>query len=88
MTPYKAAVSAVHLMLVALPFVSAAAPKKGAPYTAPTPLKFGSQVDFWFNEYVGTAEVEEWDSHSAQGAQLAGRCEQLYRTLAEKQTQR
>ncbi|THH11275.1 hypothetical protein EW145_g754 [Phellinidium pouzarii] len=82
-TTYKAALSAVHLMLVALPFVSFAAPK-GA-HNPPTPLKFGSRVDFWFDEYVGMSEVSNWDERGEEeSVQLVKHCDELLETFKNK----
>ncbi|KAI5122148.1 hypothetical protein M0805_000795 [Coniferiporia weirii] len=81
-TPYKSAISAVHLMLVALPFISVAAPRDSQ--KPPAPFKFGSQVDYWFNEYVAVSTIKEWDERSEQAVQLAEHCETLFQTFNKK----
>ncbi|KAL5488351.1 ERG27 [Sanghuangporus weigelae] len=117
-TPYKSAISAVHLMLVALPFVTVAisslAPTSSLDShsssdshspsaTDPTettppisnsesrakvsvPLKFGSQCNYWFNEYVNANEVPEWDEALAAG--LVRNCEDLLQKFKEREEKR
>ncbi|KAL5527086.1 hypothetical protein ACEPAG_5877 [Sanghuangporus baumii] len=117
-TPYKSAISAVHLMLVALPFVTVAvsspAPTSSldshsssnshspsttdstrtTPLTsnseskpkASVPLKFGSQCNYWFNEYVNANEVPEWDETLA--ADLVRKCEDLFQKYKEREEKR
>ena len=97
-TPYKSAISAVHLMLVALPFVTVAvssdstAPPTGPSSSStttpkseskcPSPLKFGSQCNYWFREYVNATEMPEWDK--AQAEDLVGHCEELFQQFRER----
>ncbi|EJD00851.1 uncharacterized protein FOMMEDRAFT_21336 [Fomitiporia mediterranea MF3/22] len=92
-TPYKSAIPAVHLMLVALPFITVASSnlpgsEKPKSQKAPTPLKFGAHVDYWFNEYVGTMPVPEWEERQDQAAELVQHCEELFLELKKKQTEK
>ena len=104
-TTYKASVSAVHLLLVALPFVTVAsknAPSrphiidkvrsKGAASRRDeryennsVPLKFGSEVDFWFREYVGVTEVQDWDNRKGQAAELVEKLDKIFQEYSTKE---
>ena len=103
-TTHKASISAVHLILVALPFVTVAS--RDAPsrphvvekikgeseangngyYDGPSvPLKFGSEVDFWFREYVGVTEVLEWEERKEQAAELVKRLDEMFTEYATRE---
>lgn len=81
-TPYRAAVSAVHLVLVALPFITQAS--SSGTNKPPTPLRYASKVDFWLNETTSAGEVREWDERVEQAAKIAEGCDALYRKLLQE----
>ncbi|KAF7433511.1 hypothetical protein PC9H_005467 [Pleurotus ostreatus] len=87
--PYKAAISAVHVSLVALAFLptalsfSTAGVKGNTMPKGPTPIKIGSETDWWGHERVGVAPVLEWDEHEQEAGELVKKCEALYTSLRE-----
>ncbi|KAF9500189.1 NAD(P)-binding protein [Pleurotus eryngii] len=87
--PYKAAISAVHVSLVALAFLptvlsfSTARVKGKTTPAGPTPIKIGSETDWWGRERVGVAPVLEWDEHEKEAGELVKKCEVLYTSLRE-----
>lgn len=82
MVPYKSAVAAVHLVLVGLPFISQVS--SSGSKKPPTPLRYTSKVDFWFNETTGAGEVREWDERTEQAAKIAEGCDSLYQSILQK----
>lgn len=85
LSPFRAAISAVHLMLVSLPFVTATTPKsEGYEAGSLIPLKFNSKVKVWARPYVDSTEVEEWDTHREQSIDLARKCEELYQSFWDR----
>ncbi|KLO19773.1 hypothetical protein SCHPADRAFT_817415 [Schizopora paradoxa] len=74
---YKAAVSAVHLLLVPLAFITTTGKGK-------TPLKFAAQSTRSGQEYVDADTVHDWESRAPDGEDLLDKCEALYQKfLAE-----
>lgn len=82
MTPYKASISAVHLVLVALPFISQAS--SNDPKKPPTPLRYSSMVSFWFKETTGVNEVKEWDQRKEQAGKIAEYCDGIFQEALQK----
>ena len=76
--PFKAAIAAVHLMLVPIPFISNNDPEK--------PLRFGARTNWYGHEYVGTSPVKGWVSHEAEGATLVKKCDALYLEMKKGET--
>ena len=72
--PYKSAISAVHLMLVALPFVTVVSKTE----KDLIPYKFGSCADLWFNEMVMAERVPEYENRQIHASKLAEQCDSLY----------
>ncbi|KJA21652.1 hypothetical protein HYPSUDRAFT_140311 [Hypholoma sublateritium FD-334 SS-4] len=70
--PYKAAIATVHLILVPIVFLAAAA---GAP------VRYGAQTGRWGDERVGVSPVKEWTAHKEEGTQLIARCDALYQSF-------
>ena len=70
--PYKAAIATVHLILVPLVFLAAA---------ANAPVRYGAQTGRWGDERVGTTPVKEWAAHKEEGTQLIVRCDELYQSF-------
>lgn len=73
--PFKAAIAAVHLILVPLYFLSS---------NFSQPVRYGAHTDRWGNEYVGLTPVKEWDSHKEEGQDLIRRCDALYKSFKEE----
>lgn len=70
--PYKAAIATVHLILVPLVFLAAA---------ASAPVRYGAQTGRWGDERVGVTPVKEWVAHKEEGTQLIARCDALYQSF-------
>ncbi|KAF8156142.1 3-keto sterol reductase [Pholiota molesta] len=73
--PFKAAISAVHLILVPLYFLS---------NNFNQPVRYGAHTGRWGDEYVGLTPVKEWDSHKEEGKDLIMRCDALYKSFKEE----
>jgi len=69
--PYKAAVSAVHLILAPLWFFALSS----------KPVRYGSETDRWGKEYVGLSPVKRWEENRVTGEVLLTNCEALYQKL-------
>ena len=69
-SPFKAAIAAVHLILVPLIFVSNDNSKH--------PVRYGARANWWGHEYISTSPVKEWVSHQAESAALVEKCDVLY----------
>jgi 3-keto steroid reductase len=73
--PFKAAIAAIHLILVPLAFIS-----------NDDPVRYGARTNWWGNEFVSTSPVKEWVSHRAEGAGLVQRCDALYSEMKKAET--
>ncbi|KAJ7638389.1 3-keto sterol reductase [Roridomyces roridus] len=75
-TPDNSAVVAVHLVLVAISFITFSAESN--------PVRFGAETDRWGNPAVGLSPVREWEKNRAHGEFLVEQCDELYREFAAK----
>ncbi|KAJ7229150.1 3-keto sterol reductase [Mycena pura] len=73
-TPAKAAISAVHLSLVAISFIT---------FSTSDPVRFDSETDRWGNAEVGTTPVPKWKENEAHGELLVKKCDKLYQESLE-----
>jgi len=77
-SPFKAAIAAVHLVLVPLFFISNDEPNY--------PVRYGARTDWWGHEYVDTSPVKEWDSNQVEGAALVEKFDVLYSEMKKAKT--
>ena len=75
--PFKAAIAAVHLILVPLTFLPL--------FMGNNPVRFGAQTDRWGDERVGVTLVKEWDTHKEEGATLVAQCDGLYKSFKKEE---
>ncbi len=71
---YKSAVSAVHLLLVPILFVTTTG--KGN-----APLQFAAQSARLGQEYVDAVAVPDWETRAQDGEDLLNKCETLYQNF-------
>jgi len=75
-TTFKAAIAAIHLILVPFLFISN---EESQP-----PLTYGSRSDRWGREYVDVFPVKEWVSHVDESAALVRKCDALYEEMKQE----
>ena len=96
-SPFKAAISAVHLALVPLIFItylssaidSSAYPSndsKSQPNTEGIPVRFGAETNWFGNERVGLTPVKEWKKFEEQAEFLLEKCDNLYQEVKGNQS--
>jgi 3-keto steroid reductase len=73
-SPFKAAIAAVHLILVPLAFIPNEAP-----------VRYGARTDWWGCEHVSTSPIKEWVAHQAESA-LVETCDALYSEMKKAET--
>ncbi|KAF8966502.1 3-keto sterol reductase [Flammula alnicola] len=73
--PLKAAIAAVHLILVPLCFLPGF-----LDHDPSKPVRYGAQTGRWGDEYVGLTVVKEWDDHKEEGKDLIKHCDELYKS--------
>jgi hypothetical protein len=76
--PFKAAIAAVHLVLVPLFFISNDKPNN--------PVRYGARTDWWGREYVDTSPVKEWVSNQVESAALVEKFDVLYSETKKART--
>lgn len=75
--PYKAAISAVHLALVPLPFVTFFIVTGTTGRWKRPPVRFGAETDMWGKSRVGLSEVKQWELHRDDAKDLVKKCDDL-----------
>ena len=66
---------------------SAADCKLSEAFGQSSPIKFSSEVDFWGNPRVGVYTIIDFCSHQDDGAFVLGKCEKLFETCRELDSQ-
>ncbi|KIL67356.1 hypothetical protein M378DRAFT_102521 [Amanita muscaria Koide BX008] len=91
-SPFKAAIPAVHVALAPLIFIiylSGVLPTnshishtlKSQSDPERLPVRFGAETDWWGNERVGLTPVKEWNKFEKEAECLLERCNTLYETV-------
>ncbi|KAF8730503.1 hypothetical protein AX14_005510 [Amanita brunnescens Koide BX004] len=76
--PFKAAISAVHIILAPLVFLTF--------LDGNQPVRIGSQTDCAGNEHVGLTPVKEWKRFEMEAEYLLAKCNTLYEKLKDART--
>ena len=76
--PFKAAISAVHIILAPLVFLTF--------LDSNQPVRIGSQTDCAGNEHVGLTPVKEWKRFEMEAEYLLAKCNTLYEKLKDART--
>ncbi|KAF8632001.1 hypothetical protein AX17_004946 [Amanita inopinata Kibby_2008] len=92
--PFKAAVSAVHLSLAPLAFISLIStalsterptPNASSNVVEAIPVRFGAETDKWGRERVGLTRVKEWKRYEVEAELLLAKCDTLFHKVRAAQ---
>jgi 3-keto steroid reductase len=75
-TPFKAAISVVHIALAPLVFLTF--------LESHQPVRIGAQTDMRGNEYVGLTPVKEWKRFEMEAEYLLAKCNALYEKVKDR----
>jgi len=90
-SPFKAAISAVHVALVPLIFITylsgainssaSSNDSKHQSGTGGAHVRFGAETNWWGDERVGLTPVKEWKRFEKQAEYLLEKCDNLYQEV-------
>jgi len=81
--PFKAAIAAVHLILVPICFI-----RLHLDNDRNKPVRFGAQSGRWGDERVGVTTVREWERYEGDGIALIEKCDNLLKALKKDASMR